>query len=603
MTQPGRAHRPNMMSNPAQLTTPFHPDTFASGAIGTPLGSSMDSNLSTTAAAPISTTTLPHNPLFHFAFPPGEQAFFGQSDFQTQALNLLMNKEDEGDSDGEEPIYLGLELFEGRVASGVTEAVPGIGLASGFGSINPMPSMDNGPFYLPFLGPPNHGPLAHETLMIDGGVTVGSLYNHPHLQSPFGMASPTSPTHGYLPPGGGPMLSRSMTTTPHFLNDYNPGFSHPAGPPSLYGMSSFPSYPTIPPPMVPGSNPHMFSPASTPRLSSNQPAPGPAPSSEVEHIPYPESDQSDTESVDDTPSANQCTVPVPDTLGKPLMAPVLFNHIPPLQPASQTNRPDLSTSGPKVALAGATTPVETILSPSGLPMTLQRPRPTTNQAPQPAPQLADFTSSFSVVSATSNQPTSLPNYTLANSTVPAALSNTASALGLVPSPSKIDIPRPLPTALSSSGSLTSNPPESNADVSVPRSNLPDSSPGKPLRAPITSAPYSARRKSANANKMAKVFACPFPDCEKTFTKSSSAKSHEMTHSDKRPFVCPYCPRLFGRNHDLQRHRNTHNDFKPYFCDRCDVRFTRNDAMRRHQRNNPDCGQRKANRLASSLGQP
>ncbi|KAJ1656770.1 hypothetical protein IWQ61_003721 [Dispira simplex] len=89
-------------------------------------------------------------------------------------------------------------------------------------------------------------------------------------------------------------------------------------------------------------------------------------------------------------------------------------------------------------------------------------------------------------------------------------------------------------------------------------------------------------------KASKQFRCSYNNCGRSFLKSSSAKSHEMTHTKDRPFKCTQCEKNFGRNHDLQRHINTHMNVKPFFCQNCSVRFTRNDALRRHQRNSPKC---------------
>ncbi|KAJ3068097.1 hypothetical protein HDU98_008723 [Podochytrium sp. JEL0797] len=62
-----------------------------------------------------------------------------------------------------------------------------------------------------------------------------------------------------------------------------------------------------------------------------------------------------------------------------------------------------------------------------------------------------------------------------------------------------------------------------------------------------------------------VFACHEPGCNKTFDRAQKLKSHVVTHTAERPFICGYCNLGFQRNHDLTRHMRLHTNEKPHKC--------------------------------------
>lgn len=61
-------------------------------------------------------------------------------------------------------------------------------------------------------------------------------------------------------------------------------------------------------------------------------------------------------------------------------------------------------------------------------------------------------------------------------------------------------------------------------------------------------------------------------CGKEFSVQIYLKSHEITHSEERPFQCEECGALFKRKNDLRSHRRVHSSAKPHQCDLCMTSF-------------------------------
>jgi len=86
--------------------------------------------------------------------------------------------------------------------------------------------------------------------------------------------------------------------------------------------------------------------------------------------------------------------------------------------------------------------------------------------------------------------------------------------------------------------------------------------------------------------------CPWPGCNKAFTRLYNVNSHYRTHTKERPFGCGVCGQLFARGHDLKRHWKIHSADKPFACDGCGKSFSRSDALTRHRTSVGGCARRK-----------
>lgn len=92
-----------------------------------------------------------------------------------------------------------------------------------------------------------------------------------------------------------------------------------------------------------------------------------------------------------------------------------------------------------------------------------------------------------------------------------------------------------------------------------------------------------RKPSTPAAASVRNHVCASPGCNKSYTRASHLKAHEILHGEVLPFRCPWedCGRSFARSFELSRHRRQHTGEKKFVCHICQQAFMRSDHLSMH----------------------
>ncbi|ORZ04766.1 hypothetical protein BCR42DRAFT_385018 [Absidia repens] len=132
----------------------------------------------------------------------------------------------------------------------------------------------------------------------------------------------------------------------------------------------------------------------------------------------------------------------------------------------------------------------------------------------------------------------------------------------------------LPIINDNTAPATNNNTTTTTTALTPHSHINDPQRSSFHKKPATAAAASVQR--------TKTFPCDM--CTKVFHRAYNLKSHQLSHSKARPYVCRFdqCPWRFSRPHDLKRHEQLHSGgHRPYGCVSCGKRFAHLEAFQRH----------------------
>ena len=61
-------------------------------------------------------------------------------------------------------------------------------------------------------------------------------------------------------------------------------------------------------------------------------------------------------------------------------------------------------------------------------------------------------------------------------------------------------------------------------------------------------------------------------CDNSFAQKGTLKTHQLVHTEERPYICNVCSQSFRDKRTLTVHQVTHTEERPFVCDACNRSF-------------------------------
>lgn len=85
------------------------------------------------------------------------------------------------------------------------------------------------------------------------------------------------------------------------------------------------------------------------------------------------------------------------------------------------------------------------------------------------------------------------------------------------------------------------------------------------------------------NDKKQLFPCPYPECNKSFTKSINVQAHvKSIHHKQRDSQCDVCGKVCSTKGALKEHQITHSDQYPFACKFCFKKFKNLPRLKTHE---------------------